>query len=58
LQPAIAHPTFLYDAQRERLLVCTAVEERRVLTNLCYVFRPERPAQLEALLVSVTNNPR
>jgi hypothetical protein len=58
LQPAIAHPTFLYDAQRERLLVCTAVEERRVLTDLCYVFRPERPAQLEALLVSVTNNPR
>jgi hypothetical protein len=58
LPPAIEHPTFLYDAQRERLMVCTAVEERRVLTEVCYMFQPERPARVEAVLVFVMENPR
>jgi hypothetical protein len=50
LRPALEHPTLIYDGQRDRLMVYTFVEEARVLTELCYIFKPERPTEIESLL--------
>jgi len=60
LPATIGYTSFLYDAQRERLMIWTYQEEQdhSVVTELCYVFRPELPARVESLLGSVMENPR
>jgi hypothetical protein len=58
LPPAIEHPDYLYDARRDRVMVCNHVYERRVLTRLCYAFQSDGSTKIESLLLGVMENPR